>query len=277
MNVGGPASLDNFIIGGVGAAITEVIANGAREEPSVLKDHAEERTDIMARHLTGGDIIDSDVARVGVVEAHEEIDDGSLAGASGADEGDLLTRFNLAGKIGDSRLILRVAEIKVVEGDCTSDFFNSLRGGWIGSFLRLFEEIENALGGSGSALKIGGELRKRKQRMSKGIDILDKGLDRADGNLTGDGEVATENTDGNIGEISKNIDDWEGEAGEKLGLPTRIIESLISLFKGRGRGGFVGVRLNDKLAGEILFNDRVEMAEGVLLALEIFTGTLSNF
>ena len=78
----------HLLVGGVQLAVADVVADGAVEQPRVLQHHAEHRAQVVAREVA--DIVAAylDGARLHVVEAHEQLDHGGLAGARGADQRD---------------------------------------------------------------------------------------------------------------------------------------------------------------------------------------------
>ena len=75
------------VLGRVRAAVGDVLADRAVEQPRVLEDHAEGTPQAVARHLTRIDAVDRDLAAIDLVEAHEQVDQRGLAGSGGTDDG----------------------------------------------------------------------------------------------------------------------------------------------------------------------------------------------
>ena len=95
VDVGRPGGRLNLLLAGVHGAVGDVVADGGGEEEHVLLDGA----DGLPQGGEGGvpDVyaVDGDGAGGDVVEAGHEVDDGGLAAAGGAHEGDHLTGLRL--------------------------------------------------------------------------------------------------------------------------------------------------------------------------------------
>ena len=84
---------------------------------------------LLAAHLRGVDAVEQDLARVDLVEPHQQVDQGGLAGAGRPDDRDRLARLDGQRHVLDQRPVRRVAERHVVELDPAAD---SGRPGWLG-------------------------------------------------------------------------------------------------------------------------------------------------
>ena len=106
-------------LGGVGAAVEDVVAHRAVQQRGVLRDHADLRAQAVLRHV--GDVlaVDQDAARLDVVEAQQQVDERGLAGARAADQADLLARADLQRQpVDDTRAVAgAVGEADVLEAD----------------------------------------------------------------------------------------------------------------------------------------------------------------
>ena len=60
-------------------------------------------------------------AAVHIVEAHEQLDDGGLARAGGADDGNTLAVFDMGGKVMDDGLFRCVAKVHMLKGHIAFD------------------------------------------------------------------------------------------------------------------------------------------------------------
>ena len=99
----------HLLVGGVQLAVADVVANGAVEQPRVLQHHAEQAAQIVAREIADVRAADLDAARLHVLEAHEQLDPGGLAGARGADQRDGLAFRHLGREVIYNMLISLVA------------------------------------------------------------------------------------------------------------------------------------------------------------------------
>ncbi len=90
VDVGRLGGRDDLLLGGVLAAVGDVLADRAAEQPGVLQHHAEGPAQVVAGHLAGVDAVDGDAPAVDLVEAHQQVDERRLAGAGRADDRDRL-------------------------------------------------------------------------------------------------------------------------------------------------------------------------------------------
>jgi hypothetical protein len=86
---------DHLGLGGVGAAVEDVVAHRAVQQRGVLRHHADVRAQAVLRDL--GDVlaVDQQPARLDVVEAQQQVDERRLARARAADQADLLARLDV--------------------------------------------------------------------------------------------------------------------------------------------------------------------------------------
>ena len=103
VDVGGAGGLLDLFLGGIGAGEADVDGDGIVEEEGLLGDHADVGGEGSEGEVTQVDAIETDAALLGVIEARNEVGEGGLTGAAGADEGG-----ELAGLDG---------EIDILEGD----------------------------------------------------------------------------------------------------------------------------------------------------------------
>ena len=81
----------NLLVGRVRTAIGDVGSNRSGEQIHVLKHHAQAQPQRAALDVPDVDSVDENIAGIDVVKPHQQIDDGGLARAGGADERDRLT------------------------------------------------------------------------------------------------------------------------------------------------------------------------------------------
>ena len=143
VGVGSLGGGNDLFIGGVEAAIPDVLHNGALEQPRILKHHAEAFAQGAAVKIADVVAVQGDRAGIHVVEAHQQLDHGGLACAGGADDGDLFAGVDGAAEIVDDGLFGHIAELDVVEGDLTIDAGGVCPAGRVGElvFFGLVQEL----------------------------------------------------------------------------------------------------------------------------------------
>lgn len=115
----------------------------ALEQPAVLKHHAEQSAHVLARHVFGRNAVNENFAAVRFVKTHKQVDERGLARARRSDNGDFLSRFDLAVEVENNLLFGSVAEIDVTELDVALEVGYALVSR-VGSLLGLFQKIENS-------------------------------------------------------------------------------------------------------------------------------------
>ena len=93
VDVGGLGGGHDLLLGRVLAAVRDVLADRAVEQPRVLEDHPEGAPQVVAGHVARVDAVDRDPPGVDLVEAHQQVDERRLAGAGRADDGDRVARL----------------------------------------------------------------------------------------------------------------------------------------------------------------------------------------
>ena len=101
----------------IGAAQADVLEDVVGEEEDVLLDQADRAAEFGEVPFAHVDAVDQDSARGDVVKAVEQLDDGGLARAGGADDRDLLARLDPEAEVAQHRLARTVGEGDVVEDD----------------------------------------------------------------------------------------------------------------------------------------------------------------
>ena len=103
VDVGGTGGLLDLLLGRIGTGEADVDGDGIVEEEGLLGDHADVGGEGSEGEIAQINAIEADTALLGVIEARDEVSEGGLAGAAGADEGG-----ELAGLDG---------EIDILQGD----------------------------------------------------------------------------------------------------------------------------------------------------------------
>ena len=220
VRLSGCGSADDLLICGTGGAEGDIFADGIGEEGGLLEDDA----DLGAEGVEGGaaDVaaIDADETGGGVVKAGQEADDGGLAGAGGAEQGDDLTGLDGEVDIGED-FMLTVAEGNVLELDLAE-------GDGDGGGIRLvfdlgdrIEDVEDAFGGGTGDGDGGDDEAEPADGVDELADVSDEGDDFAEGDVSGDILLTAEEDDNDDAEVGDEKEEGHieglhagGEGGE---------------------------------------------------------------
>ena len=113
IGVGDARGALDFLPSGIQLAKADIVGDGAAEEVRILQDDAQRAAQVVLADVAHVDAIVDDAALMHIVEAVDEVGDGGLARAGGADESDLLAGFGVKGDIVEDGLALLIAKIDV--------------------------------------------------------------------------------------------------------------------------------------------------------------------
>ncbi len=174
--------------------------------------------------------IHQDGAVVDIVEAHQQLDHGGLAGAGRTDDGDLLAGFGVEREVVDDDLIRVVTEVDILEIHPPGRWSRTgTESTDIGRFLGFSQELEHTLGRGHGLLEDVGDIGDLGDRLGEGAHVLDESLDIADGDRALDGQVSAQDTDGHIAQVADKVHDREHHARKELGFPGRVVQHVIDL------------------------------------------------
>jgi len=274
VGMGHPRRLHHLRVARVGPAVADVLHDTPAEEPGILEDHAEVPSDIGPRYCGNISVVDSYSARVGLVEAHEEFNDGRFARAGGADNGYLGSFLRYRGKSFDHWNSWHIAEGEVLETDPaleTVDISARHRFCW---FLGLIQEAEDALCGRRSLLQNARHARELGQRLGEGVYILNEGLNVAYRYRPGESQGPAHHYNSHVASVGDEAHDRDHETGDELGGACRLVEPRIELFEGRDALFFPALGFDDEMGAEHLLDMAIDRAEAVLLLREAILGAL---
>jgi len=108
---------DHLLVGGLGMAIGDVVADRTVQQRSILRHHTNQLAQAVLRHL--GDVlpVDGDLARFQIVETQEQVHQRRLARTGTPDQTDLLARLDIQRQPVDHALVLAVVEADVIITD----------------------------------------------------------------------------------------------------------------------------------------------------------------
>ena len=116
------------------AAVAQIVARRGGEDDRLLRHHRDPRADVGRVGLAQVDAVEPDAARLGIVEALGELEEGRLAGARGPDQGQRLARPDREAEIVQRADVRpgRVAEGDGVERERAARRLGQRRPGWRG-------------------------------------------------------------------------------------------------------------------------------------------------
>ena len=272
VSVRGLGGGNDLLVGGIQAAIADVLHDRALEQPGILQYHAEAFSRGAAVKIAHIAAIQRNGTGVHIVKAHQQLDHRGFACAGGADDGHFLAGLDLAAEIVDNGLFRCVAKSHVVERDLAVDGGGVGTAGGVGLlvFLRLVQKFKHALRRSGHALQHIGHLRQLLDGLCEVFDVLNKRLDIADGDGPGCGKNAACDGHRHIAQIAHKVHDGLHQAGKKLAFPRRFVQLIVGDVEIRQHGFLTVERLDDVVAGVNFFDLAVDDAQRCLLCLKIF-------
>ncbi len=122
---GGTGGLFDLVERGVGAGVGDIVADGTGDEGRVLGDDADLAAQVGDVEFVVGDVIGANRAGVRAVEAQDDLEEGTLAGAIGTGEGgELAWGERERDEFEDLAFAARrdVAERQVVQGDLAGEW-----------------------------------------------------------------------------------------------------------------------------------------------------------
>ena len=274
--VGSLGGFHHFFVRSIQTTVSDVLHDGIVEQPGILKDHAEtgpQTVTVEGPHVM---TVQQDGTAVDIIETHQQFDQGGLAGAGGADDGDHLTLLYIAAEVVDDRRVFGITEPYVVKGDLTGN------GSWIcrilgeAHFIRLFHEFKDPFRGCYHGLHHVADLGQLGDGLGEALHILNEGDDITHLDGSAGGEDGAGDGDRHIADVGHQIQDGHHQTGQELGFPAGSIQSVIGLFEGADLVFLLMEGRDDIMAGEGLFDLTVDLAQIVLLLFEVLLGVLDD-
>src|SRR5882762_2394700 len=251
-----------------GCAEADIRFDGAGEKKGILKDDAELAAQILELDEANVFAIKEDLTALDVVEAQQQGDQGGLAGAGVADDGESLAGLDAEGNISeDPVLIGGLWDISIAEPDVAEFDFATrmIEGNGVGigfDDYRLVEELENALGGGHRGLK----------NVEFFAEILN-GTEKALGEHSEGGEDAESDAAGKNAVSARPIDQSDGGEAEKLdgGVEEGVSENgvapgehIVAIALAKFVHGFLFAvkELHDAHAGNVFLEEGVDAGDG---------------
>ena len=149
-------------------AVGNVFPHGTGPQPCILQHHAVAAAQGSAGHIPDVGAGHLDGTAVHIIEAHEQVDEGGLAAAGRADDGNALAGLYGEIQIFDQMLLRRVGERDVLQLYAAGDGFKLLRVQCVRRFGRLVDQLEDPCGAGQRVLK----LRDHAGDLVEGLGVL---------------------------------------------------------------------------------------------------------
>ena len=146
----------------------------------------------------------------------------------------------------------------------------------LGDLFRLGEELEDPLGRGGGLLQDVRDLGELRDRLGERADVLDEGLDVADGDRAADGQPAAEDAHGHVAQVADEVHDRHHHAREELRLPGRAVEHVVVAVELLDAPLLAVERLHHDVPAVHLLDVAVDVAEIVLLLPEVLLRALDH-
>ena len=276
----------------------------------ILQHDAQRAAEVGFLDLVDVDAVVPDLAVLDVVEAVDKVGDSGLAGAGGADEGDLLARTAIEVDVVQDGLVRYIAEIDVRKGDVAFQLVVSggavvvgvLPGPDAGALVGLHEVVVLVVLGvdEGDIALIGlaGLIHHLEDALCTGqchddavglhghladghIEALVQGQERHDSTQrdaahAGDGHGCAHQSADGVADVAQLSVDGHHDVGEAVGLLGAVLELVVQLAEALEGLLFVGEDLDDLLALHHLFDIAVHLAEVALLCDEVLAALLGD-
>ena len=275
----------NLLVARIEAAVANVLADRAFEQPRILQHHSGAAAQLIARHLARIHAVNRDRATVDLVKAHDEVDERRFTRPRGAHDRDRHPGTRHERQIRNERLFGRVGKAHVVEshlattGRCGLGFGTASVGPLPRAFRDLLlgiQKLENALGRRNARLKLRGHRRELRHGLRELARILDEGLHITERELPRDDLEAAHERHRRIGQVPRKHHERHDERTDHLRTKTRAIHLGVFLLEARAQIVLATKNRHDLVAGERFLDLRVHLARRIPLLPEEFLGALAD-
>ncbi len=277
--------------------IADIVGDRSGEEMSVLGHHGDGSAEGFELDILDIDVIVVDGTAIERIEAGKKGNDGCLSSPGGSDKGGFLSGMGFKGDSFQNRLSFYIGEGDILESDFSLE--RSFLDGLVMvddlpaialaevflvadfeksdfsfiDFLFFIKEGEDSFGTGGSDHEVVEMLREEVERLT-GISCQDKiGLQLSECQRTGPSCAQCQDTrhggDGEV-EIAQRYKERNVDLGMEEGFLGGFSPFIVGLHELIEGFFFVVEGLDDFHAGDIFFDDRIDVGEGFLLLAEIF-------
>ena len=254
--------LPHVFIGGIGFGIGQVRPDRVRKQNRILQHDPHQVAEVRAVDVFDVHTVQQDLAAVDVIEPHQQVDDGGLAGTRRAHQGDLLAGFDLQVEVPDHRLSRNVGEIHVAEFDRAVRLGFVHRSGFVlgGSI----HDLEDPLRAGDSRLDLAVELSQLVDGPRELLGVDGKGGDDTHGDVAFEGQVAPEHGNHHEGHVVQHVHDGAHGACDDLRHDPRVSQGVRSVLEVCNHGILLVVGGHRLIVGDLLLHDAVDAAQELL-------------
>ncbi len=248
-------------VGGVRPGVGDIVADGAVEQPGLLRNHAELGAQALAGQ--GADVVpvDADAAAVHVVEAHQQVDEGGFPRPRSAHDGDAAAGGDVEVEVLDQPAVRRVGEGDVLKLHVPRTAFQPQgarrlrRLGW------QVQHFENPLGRGRGGLNLREDVRDVVERLGEHRRVNQERGDAPDRERPPDGADAAEDADGRVGQVVDDARGRVGKGGDELRPHARAVQLCVDFLEFFAGARLVAERRDDLLPADDLLRVAVQAAE----------------
>ena len=216
VDVGGLGRFDHLFPGCAGVPVGDIVVNRAVEQPCILQHHRKRAPQAGTGHMVDGLAVDDDRPGLGVIEAHEQVDQRGLARAGGADDGDHAARSGGQVHVPQNEPVRVVAEVQVLDVHLALPHVQRLCFRQVGGLLRLVHQLEDPLRRGQRRLQLAENIGRFIDGAGKFSGIQHEGGNIAQRDPAGQVHQRTEKADERQGKIVDEIHRRAGNAGVVL-------------------------------------------------------------
>ena len=273
VDVGAFGRLDHLVVGRVQPAVEDVLLDAAVEQEHVLLHDADAAAQRFERHVVYVRAVDENPPARRLVEGGDEVADGGLAAARGADQRQRLALFDVQRNVFENFLGAVIGEGDVIERDFALHVLKVAR---VRAFLfgLLVHDLEEALEAGHAVLILLHEVDQRGHRPYELIDRHDERRVIAEVDLARVHEQAARQHDHDVEHVGDERRGGEELRHRPVGLLARLDELGVALLELFGLLVGVGEGLRHAYAGNAALKRRIDhgdalaaLGEGVAHAL----------
>ena len=229
---------EDFLVGGVGFAHADVVADASLHQPGVLQNHAELLTEHGFRHAADVGAVNRQNAGIDVVEAHQKVNHCRFATAGRADQGNLRAGLHINIQIANQRSFRPVGKCDVLRR------YASLRNE-IGDILQrglfplVIKHFEDASGAGERVLQLRDDAGDFVERLRILSGITEQSREASDREPSGEHKEGTDHRDNRVNGIVDDTGARVRQGREEGGLQGGLRQAVIDLAERSERLVFV--------------------------------------
>ena len=254
-----PGGLEDFGVGRPFAGQRDVLAQRRVEQEGVLEDEpdlAAERGDLQLAQVTA---VVQDAPFLRIPEAEQEIDDGALPRARGADDRDVLPGGDGQAEVVQDRPAGLVAEPDALEPDLVRRARERLGVRRLLDRDRLVQHLQHAVERAGRALHLLADVRERRDRLEERGQETDERDQRPQAHVPLDHEVAAHADDHELPEGDRDADARLEERAEDDDPHDRAQQPSDRAAVGADRAPLQPEGLHHRLRRQVLLDGRGDL------------------